>query len=428
MRVLIAVLAALLVVVGAVVVPSGTAAAAAAATAPPPATCGIAELAPVLPGDDVESTAAASLVPILVLHGWLGTATHDESRTGAFSHLVDLVATNGVDQPVTTSQRSLIGAFQDTEGAVVYTFDYRDLAARWVTDPGIADALASSIACLTAATGHRAVVVAHSMGGLAARQALSQSVDGVPVESMVREVVTFGTPNTGSDLALRLGQIIDSTGTVSPAVVGGLEPQSRLGISALLASCGAAASEDAGNAGECTGMPMIDALSSQAGIALRTGSTQLAALPPWPESVRVVSLAGDIRVTIASVLGSRTGSVSLGDIIVAPPSAEAGVDDYVVSTCYYTLLSMPDVPSVLAELNPMARLGDALRFSAMVVAIDASPCHHAKLMRNVELAGHAEAEVAGAVADELGIPRLGAVRAGQHLLPPSDEPRHPFRP
>ena len=143
---------------------------------------------------------------------------------------------------------------------------------------------------------------------------------------------------------LRLGQIIDSTGTVSPAVVGGLEPQSRLGISALLASCGAAASEDAGNAGECTGMPMIDALSSQAGIALRTGSTQLAALPPWPESVRVVSLAGDIRVTIASVLGSRTGSVSLGDIIVAPPSAEAGVDDYVVSTCYYTLLSMPDVP------------------------------------------------------------------------------------
>ncbi|NRG40336.1 hypothetical protein GTU73_05225 [Rathayibacter sp. VKM Ac-2804] len=425
MRVLIVVLSALLVAVGAVVVPAGSAVAAVAAA--PPATCGIAELAPVLEGDDVTTTAAASLVPILVLHGWLGTATHDESRTGAFSHLVDLIATNGVDQPVTTSQRSLIGAFQDTEGAVVYTFDYRDLAARWVTDPGIADALASSIACLTAATGHRAVVVAHSMGGLAARQALSQSVDGVPVESMVREVVTFGTPNTGSDLALRLGQIIDSTGTVSPAVVGGLEPQSRLGISALLASCGEAASEDAANAGECTGMPMIDALSSQAGIAMRTGSTELAALPPWPAGVRVVSLAGDIRVTIASVLGSSTGSVSLGDIIVAPPSAESGVDEYVVSTCYYTMLSMPDVPSVLAELSPMARLGDALRFSAMVVAIDASPCHHAKLMRNVELAGHAEAEIADAVAGELGLPHTDSARAGQRHLPPSDEPRRPFR-
>jgi len=424
MRVLIVVLSALLVAVGAVVVPAGRATAAPAA---PPASCGIAELAPVLPGDEVEATTAASLVPILVLHGWLGTATHDESRTGAFSHLVDLIATDGVDQPVTTSQRSLIGAFQDTEGAVVYTFDYRDLAARWVTDPGIADALASSIACLTAATGHRAVVVAHSMGGLAARQALSQSVDGVPVESMVREVVTFGTPNTGSDLALRLGEIIDSTGPISPAVVSGLEPQSRLGISALLASCGEAASEDASKAGECTGMPMIDALSSQAGIAMRTGSTELAALPPWPASVRVVSLAGDIRVTIASVLGARTGSVSLGDIIVAPPSAEAGVDEYVVSTCYYTMLSMPDVPSVLAELSPMARLGDAMRFSAMVVAIDASPCHHAKLMRNVELAGHAEAEIARAVADELGLPRADGVRAGQRSLPPADEPRRPFR-
>lgn len=420
MRVLIVVLAAVLLAVGAVVVPAVPAT---AATASPPAACGIAELAPVLEGDDVEVAAAASLVPIIVLHGWLGTATHDDSRTGAFSHLVDLVATDGVDEPVTVSERSLIGMFQDTEGAVVYTFDYRDRAARWVTDPGIADALASSIACLTAATGHKAVVVAHSMGGLAARQALSQSVGGVPVESMVSEVVTFGTPNTGSDLAARLGRIIDSTGTVSPAVVAGLEPQSRLGISALLASCGAAASEDAANAGDCTGMPMIDALSSQAGIAMRTGSAELRVLPPWPASVRVVSLAGDIRVTIASVLGARTGSVSLGDIIVAPPSAEAGVDEYVVSTCYYTLFSMPDVASVMAELNPLARLGDALRFSAMVVAIDASPCHHAKLMRNVELAGHAAAEIAQTVAAELGVPRGDEASTVQRMLPPSEEPR-----
>lgn len=420
MRVLIAVLAALLVAVGAVVVPSGRAVAAEASA---PAACGIAELAPVLPGDEVEVAAATSLVPVIVLHGWLGTATHDESRTGAFSHLVDLVATNGVDEPVTASERSLIGMFQDTEGTAVYTFDYRDLAARWVTDPGIADALASSLSCLTRATGHRAVVVAHSMGGLAARQALSQSVDGVPVESMVSEVVTFGTPNTGSDLAARLGRIIDSTGTVSPAVVAGLEPQSRLGISALLASCGEAASEDASHAGECTGMPMIDALSSQAGIAMRTGSTELQELPPWPASVRVVSLAGDIRVTIASVLGSRTSSVSLGDIIVAPPSAEAGVDEYVVSTCYYTLFSMPDVASVVAELNPLARLGDAMRFSAMVVAIDASPCHHAKLMRNVDLAGKADAEISRAVADELGVPRTVGESSAVRALPAAEEAR-----
>ncbi|KQQ05255.1 MULTISPECIES: esterase/lipase family protein [unclassified Rathayibacter] len=405
MRFVVVVLAALLAVVGAVVVPATPAE---ALTASPPASCGVAQLAPVLEGDEVDPAPAASVVPIILLHGWLGTATHDDSRTGAFSHLVDLIAPNGVDEPVTTSQRSMIGMLQEIEGTAVYTFDYRDLAARWVTDPGIADALASALDCVTRATGNRAIVVAHSMGGLAARQALSQSVDGVPVESMVSDVITFGTPNTGSDLAARLGEIIDSTGAVSPAVVAGLEPQSRLGISALLASCGEDASEDASKAGECTGMPMIDALSSQAGIAMRTGSIELGDLPPWPAGIHVVALAGDIKVTVAAVLGTRVGVVDLGDIIVGNQSAEAGVDEYYVSTCRYTLLSMPDVPAVMAELNPLARLGDALRFSAMVVAIDASPCHHAKLMRNVELTERAGAEAASAVAATLAQPRPGA--------------------
>ncbi|QHC67545.1 hypothetical protein GSU68_13840 [Rathayibacter sp. VKM Ac-2759] len=426
MRFVVVVLAALLAVAGAVVVPASPAA---AVTATPPASCGVAELAPVLADDDVDSVATASVVPIIVLHGWLGTATHDEGRTGAFSHLVDLIAPNGVDEPVTTSQRSMIGTLQEIPGSAVYTFDYRDLAARWVTDPGIADALASSLDCLTRATGNRAIIVAHSMGGLAARQALSQSVDGVPVESMVSDVITFGTPNTGSDLAARLGEIIDSSGAVSPAVVAGLEPQSRLGLSALLASCGEAASEDASKAGECTGMPMIDALSSQAGVAMRTGSIELGDLPPWPASIHVVALAGDIKVSVAAVLGTRVGVVDLGDIIVANQSAEAGVDEYYVSTCRYTLLSMPDVPSLVAELNPLARLGDALRFSAMVVAIDASPCHHAKLMRNVELAGHAGAEAASAVAATLALPRPGAVEAPalRHLPLSDDVRRRPLR-
>ncbi|WKK72052.1 hypothetical protein Q0F99_02960 [Rathayibacter oskolensis] len=249
------------------------------------------------------------------------------------------------------------------------------------------------------------------------------------MESMVSDVITFGTPNTGSDLAARLGEIIDSSGAVSPAVVAGLEPQSRLGLSALLASCGEAASEDASKAGECTGMPMIDALSSQAGVAMRTGSIELGDLPPWPASIHVVALAGDIKVSVAAVLGTRVGVVDLGDIIVANQSAEAGVDQYYVSTCRYTLLSMPDVPSLVAELNPLARLGDALRFSAMVVAIDASPCHHAKLMRNVELAGHAGAEAASAVAATLALPRPGEVEAPalRHLPLSDDVRRRPLR-
>ncbi|OOB91879.1 hypothetical protein B0T42_03850 [Rathayibacter sp. VKM Ac-2630] len=431
---MVVVLTALLVAVGAVVLPAGRAVAAQSA----PASCGVAQLAPVLQDDEVDAAPSRARVPVVVVHGWLGTSTHDEARTGAFSHLVDLVAgsdsaqpgtdadraVTGADQPGTVAERSVIGTLQDIEGSVVYTFDYRDLSARWVTDPGISDALASSLACLVTATGNRAIVVAHSMGGLAARQALSQEVDGVSVESLVSDVITFGTPNTGSDLAARLGEVIESTGSVSPAVVAGLEPQSRLGFSALLASCGEAASEDAARAGECTGMPMIDALSSQAGIAMRTGSSELSRLPPWPAGVHVVALAGDIRVTLVSVLGARTRDLDLGDVIVGARSAEAGVDEYEVSTCRYTLMSLPDVPSVLAELSPLARVGDAMRLASVVTRIAASPCHHAWLMRNTALAERAGAEAADAVAATLARSH-GDVPAPPAPVepPPSDEPR-----
>ncbi|KZX21560.1 esterase/lipase family protein [Rathayibacter tanaceti] len=414
MRLVVVVLAALLVVVGAVVAP---AARAEAAVAVAPESCGVATLAPVLAGDDVRQRAVASLVPIVMLHGWLGTATHDETRTGAFSHLVDMVAPDGPAEPLDTPEPSLLGRLQQIPGAAVYTFDYRRLAARWVTDPGISDALATSIACLVSTTGNRAVVVAHSMGGLAARQALSVSVDGTAVASMVSTVLTFGTPNTGSDVAARLGRMVDESGAVSPAVIAGLDAQSGLSFAALLASCGEAVSEDAEHAGECTGVPMIDALSSQAGIGLRTGSPELGALPPWPPGVYVLALVGDIRVTAAVVLGRPTGPVDLGDIMVATSSAEAGVDDYVVSTCRYTLLAMPDAPSLLTELTPLARLGDALRLTRLVVDVDASPCHHARLTRNVDLVQHATAAVAATIRVELSAPGSGRGEAVRRQQP-----------
>ncbi|MBF4461570.1 MULTISPECIES: esterase/lipase family protein [unclassified Rathayibacter] len=426
MRLVVVMLAILLAVAGAVVVPAGKAE---AAVASPPASCGAAQLAPLLPGDDVPAHRPSALVPIIALHGWLGTATHDSSRTGAFSHRVDLVASDDADGPApTVSEPSLIGMLQRLRGAVVYTFDYRDLAARWVTDPGIADALASSISCVTAATGTRAIVLVHSMGGLAARQALSQSVGGVPVSSMVSEVLSFGTPNTGSDVAKRLGEVIDSSGEASPAVIAGLDPQSSLGLSALMASCGDAATEDAANAGTCTGVPMIDALSSQAGLGLRTGSPQLGELPPWPVGVHVLAMVGDIQVVPVDMLGMRAAPVDLGDIMVATRSAEAGVDEYVVSTCRYTFLTLPTLGSVTAELNPFARWGDAARFASLVVDVDASPCHHAHLTRNIALTTRASAQAARVIAGELAMPSVRGDAPPLLRLPAGEEPRRrPFR-
>lgn len=406
MRVVIIVLAALLVVVGAVVAPLSRADAVEAGA---PASCGVAQLAPVLAGDDVQPRPVSALVPIVLLHGWLGTATHDASRTGAFSHLVDMVSSESPTAPLGVPEPSLLGRLQQITGAAVYTFDYRRLAARWVTDPGISDALAASVDCVVSATGHRAIIVAHSMGGLAARQALSGTVDGTAVASMVSTVLTFGTPNTGSDVASQLGRLVDAAPHAIPAASAGLDPQG-LGFSSFLASCGDAVSENAGSAGECTGVPMIDALSSEAGLGLRTGSAQLGALPPWPAGVHVLALVGDIRVTAGVVLGQATQPVDVGDIMVATGSAQAGVDDYVVSTCRYTLLAMPDVPSVVAEISPLARLGTSLRFAKLVVDVDASPCHHARLTRNVDLVRHATSAVAKAIAAEISAPRPDTAR------------------
>ncbi|AZZ56097.1 esterase/lipase family protein [Rathayibacter iranicus] len=417
MRVVIIVLAALLVVVGAVVVPLSRADAAEAVA---PASCGVAQLAPVLAGDDVQPRSVSAVVPIVLLHGWLGTATHDVSRTGAFSHLVDLVSSESPTAPLGAPEPSLLGRLQQIEGAAVYTFDYRRLAARWVTDPGISDALAASITCVVAATGHRAIIVAHSMGGLAARQALSATVDGTAVASMVSTVLSFGTPNTGSDVAAQLGRMVDASPAASPAATAGLDLQ-RLGLSSPLASCGDAVSENAASAGECTGVPMIDALSSEAGLGLRTGSAQLGSLPPWPAGVHVLALVGDIQVTAGVVLGQATEPVDLGDIMVATGSAAAGVDDSVVSTCRYTLLAVPDVPSVVAEISPLARLGTSLRFAKLVIDVDASPCHHARLTRNVDLVRHATSAVAEAIAAELSAPRLD--NPGTKGAPPAPEPR-----
>ncbi|PPI00566.1 esterase/lipase family protein [Rathayibacter rathayi] len=419
MRVVTVVLAALVAVVGALVVPGGRAEAAEVVA---PRSCGVARLAPVLAGDDVQPRSVAALVPIVLLHGWLGTATHDASRTGVFSHLVDMVSSESptaLDAP----EPSLLGRFQQIEGAAVYTFDYRRLAARWVTDPGISDALASSIACLVSATGHRVVVVAHSMGGLAARQALSSRVDGTAVASMVSSVLTFGTPNTGSDVAERLGRMVDESGHVSPAMIAGLDPPNRLSLSAMLASCGDAVSENAEHAGECTGMPLIDALASAAGKGLRTGSTELGSLPPWPVGVHVTALVGDIQVTAAVALGRRSAPVGLGDIMVATGSATAGVDDSVVSTCRYTYLAAANAPSLMAELTPLARMGDVLRFARLVVDVDASPCHHARLTRNVDLVEHAAGVVANVVAREVFAARASRARATAHLVPPAEESR-----
>jgi pimeloyl-ACP methyl ester carboxylesterase len=85
----------------------------------------------------------------------------------------------------------------------VFTFDYQQFSARWVDDSHIGPALGAAIDCLYQATGEKVIVVGHSMGGLAARYAVTHpGVGGIDRATEVSTVVTFGTPETGSLIAL----------------------------------------------------------------------------------------------------------------------------------------------------------------------------------------------------------------------------------
>jgi pimeloyl-ACP methyl ester carboxylesterase len=152
----------------------------AAATAPKDWNCAgqapgdTVQLAPLLADDtNPDGTAVKSspdrrgkYVPIVMVHGWVGQDTHDGGRKGVFSGSINLTPING-QQAHTT--RSLIGQLQRLPGAAVFTFDYRDYAARWVTDDHLGPALGRVIDCLYKASGGKVIVVAHSMGGLIAR-------------------------------------------------------------------------------------------------------------------------------------------------------------------------------------------------------------------------------------------------------------------
>jgi pimeloyl-ACP methyl ester carboxylesterase len=129
--------------------------------------------------------------PIVMVHGWTGSDTHDDAGQGAFSHRIDLTA-NRLGTVTTT--RSLIGQLQSLPGAAVFTFDYHPYSARWVDDAHLGPALGNVIDCLYQASGQKVIFIGHSMGGLITRYAATHpGVSGSDRTAEISTVVTFGT-------------------------------------------------------------------------------------------------------------------------------------------------------------------------------------------------------------------------------------------
>lgn len=123
-----------------------------------------------------KSTAAGSgqakgKRPVVFVHGWTGDPMTDSARK----------LSDQLDGKIST-----------------YTFDYGRWSSHWAADPRIAPCLAAYLGQVSAAHREaggdgRLIVVAHSMGGLALRYALTPELAKV-----VPHVITFGTPQLGS--------------------------------------------------------------------------------------------------------------------------------------------------------------------------------------------------------------------------------------
>lgn len=160
------------------------------------------------------------------------------------------------------SPKSFIGRTNAIPNIEARAFDYKPHSLQWVTDPSIGPKLAAQITCMAASSRQqggqgKVVVVAHSMGGLATRQAIAESPD---VAKSLGLVVTIATPNTGSNIDRQLLELSRS----ACAILG----------------CGSAIYSS------------LKAFGAIPGLA--AGSKELKALPDWPKGLPVYAMAGNI--------------------------------------------------------------------------------------------------------------------------------------
>lgn len=186
---------------------------------------------------------------------------------------------------------------------VVKPFNYSVDHFEWVTHPNIGPKLAATIDCLAAASrknggAGKVIVIAHSMGGLAARAATNQTVDGRKVADETGLVITIATPHLGS----LWGNAGTEVGTaMCQGAVGTLTMNPLLGLLMTKEEC----------------------LANLAIKGLSKDSRELRELPHFPASVSVRAIAGDARVYVQAGLTDFAKTGTKSDLVVGVDSATA---------------------------------------------------------------------------------------------------------
>jgi len=313
---------------------------------------------------------AGRVFPLVVIHGITGAAK-------AFNQTISKSMVGAFPKP----ERSLLDALSGKPGQSVYpglphtrvySFEYTEDSLRWFTEAAdgrspVGFRFASVIDCLYALHGVPVMVLAHSMGGLVTRWAANQS-PGLDGQSKIGKVVTLGTPYLGSYLSSALGGgVVDGLASISPV------------IRALVWWCGHQGTKTGNStAVDCLG---LSSLTSEAGRALRLGSSELSTLAPWPEQVDVTALAGSIVIE-ESLFGARIGESEIGDVVVGLDSATHNRDEQFVEQCR---LGSDESPLWQRFLKSITGIEIAQRSAELAKFIFSTPCYHGGLMESVTL-------------------------------------------
>ena len=238
--------------------------------------------------------------------GGQGQLQQVPARGQSLSGSVPVIFVHGINSDAGMwNANSVAGQVIQMHGITAWTFNYGPESLDWVTNNSIGPSLADAISCLARASGHSVIIVAHSMGGLAAQYAIGEP--GSPAAGHVAEVITLGTPYTGSDILTNAEDVIN----------GGL---SDLGnptvafVEALLSACAGIATNTSIN--PCW---LASALRAPVGTALESGSPEFRRLPAWPASLPVLDMAGNMDVFIG--VGNVGFHVQPGDGAVMVSSA-----------------------------------------------------------------------------------------------------------
>lgn len=338
----------------------------------------------------IRPDSRGTYTPIIMVHGWTSSDTHQDDRSGTFSHLLDLYPT---PPGIAPKALSFIGQLQNVPGAAVFTFDYRNYSARWVDDSHLGPALGKVIDCLYKSSGQKVIVIGHSMGGLLARYAATQpgAAGGPDRSSEISRVITFGTPETGSVAASILATDLD---------LGAARENTLATIRFILSICGRLSSNELQTGTLCDRLPaFIRAFSSDAGVALRSGSSQLAALKPWPPGIIVNALAGLSVFQIPAAgwfaLPWHTDTVDAGDLIVTSDSALQGASTTTPATCNYQLSAARAATDLLGVTLKLTSPTDVAEFPWRALN---GACFHTDLMRDIRLTNSATQNVQADIA------------------------------